>query len=110
MLSRAHQAAGSGFTVRWMNEEGETGLPYDLTVDHKGRIVSYIEVKSTTSDEKPFFEVTLAELDQARVTRSAYEIYRVFNAGSENTRIASLRDPVEHLSIGGGFSLLVAMR
>ena len=66
---------------------------------------SYIEVKTTVSHEKSYFEVTLAELDWARRHLSAYTITRVFGAGSGTVHIASLQDPAEYL--GNGLTLLV---
>ena len=108
MLTRAHAAAETGFSVRWMNAEGERGLPHDIEIASGDTIDSYIEVKTTRSEEKPVFEVSLAELDHARISRSAFVIYRVSGARSEGARVASLRNPAQHL--GAGLSLLMAQR
>ena len=48
-LTRAHEAAGTGLTIRWMNAAGEEGLPYDIRVDNGEVVDLYVEVKSTVS-------------------------------------------------------------
>ena len=106
-LAQAHELAETGMEVTWVNEFGEKGLPYDVVVAKDGRVDSYVEVKTTKSDDKQLFEVTPAELDMARQMGSAYTICRIFGAGSLfGVRMASLRNPAEHL--GGGLKLYMA--
>ena len=105
-LQHAHAIAQSEMAVTWVNQDEEAGLPYDLVVTAPGgQVDCYIEVKTTVAQEKPIFDVSLAELDCARRAGSAYALTRVFGAGSESVRIASLRNPAEHL--GSGLKLLM---
>ena len=100
-LSEKHALAETGMEVTWVNEYGEKGLPYDVVVAKDGKVDSYVEVKTTKSDDKQLFEVSPAELDMARNMGSAYMVCRVFGAGSvSGVRMASLRNPAEHLGVG----------
>ncbi|KAG0447816.1 hypothetical protein HPP92_028133 [Vanilla planifolia] len=46
--------------VSWVNEEIETGLPYDLLVGEKENL-EYVEVKATSSANKDWFDITSRE-------------------------------------------------
>ena len=107
-LTRA--AAGTPFTIAWLNEKDEIGLPYDIEIrrscmDAPDLLECYVEVKTTTSQEKRLFEVSPGEIDMARREQNRYAIYRVFGAGSEQVSISSLQNPAAHLGAGGGLTL-----
>ena len=87
--------------VEWLNADNETGLPYDLAVSEPGTERVLIEVKTSSSLSKSFFEVSLAELDCARQKGANYIIYRVTGAGSEHVRLACLPNPIGCLTVGG---------
>ena len=87
--------------VEWINADTETGLPYDLTISSVGAERVFVEVKTSSARSKPFFEVSLAELDCARQNGGNYVIYRVTGAGSEHVRLACLPNPVGCLTVGG---------
>ena len=76
-------------SVTWINEDQETGDPYDIVVTTGSlqypREVStiYIEVKSTVSDTKNFFEMSLQQIHFACDKNDAFHLYRVFNAGQQ---------------------------
>ncbi|XP_067652769.1 uncharacterized protein [Haliotis asinina] len=79
--------------VRWVNETGESGLPYDFEItclddeSSESRTV-YIEVKSTLKDEKKHFDISSREVNFAHAQKEQYQIYRVFNAGnSQNVKL-----------------------
>lgn len=107
-LAHAHDVAGTAMVVNHVNLFGEQGRPYDITVSKDGCVDLYVEVKTTVLHDKPYFDVTLAELDMARMKGSAYAFYRVLGAGSDNVRLAFLRNPAEH--IGAGLGLLLAAK
>ncbi|CAN6195712.1 unnamed protein product [Urochloa humidicola] len=54
---------GAG-SVKWMNEENESGLPYDITI-RKGDVTEYVEVKATFIPNKNWFHITHRELQFA---------------------------------------------
>ncbi|GMF24716.1 unnamed protein product [Phytophthora fragariaefolia] len=94
-LKQQHAESESSLTVEWVNEKEESGLPYDLTVSSAGKVVEYIEVKSTRTMEKGVFEISMNELDQAAIHGSTYSIYRVFNAGNPALcRVIRMKNPV----------------
>ncbi|KAG6611350.1 Phosphoserine aminotransferase [Phytophthora cinnamomi] len=94
-LKQQHAESKSDQTVEWVNEMEESGLPYDLTVSSAGKVVEYIEVKSTRTMEKGVFEISMNELDQAAIHGSTYSIYRVFNAGNPALcRVIRMKNPV----------------
>jgi hypothetical protein len=47
--------------VRWVNEKTETGLPYDIVVTHSEGFTEYVEVKTTVSSRKDWFDITPRE-------------------------------------------------
>jgi hypothetical protein len=92
--------------VTWVNEEEERGLPYDIIVTELGGAIgsrndSYVEVKATSSADKPLFEMSVAELEFARAHGAAYSLYRVFNANSEHVRVLKLHNVARSLTNGG---------
>ncbi|KAG2848601.1 hypothetical protein PC118_g4237 [Phytophthora cactorum] len=94
-LKQQHAESESNMTVEWVNEQEESGLPYDLTLSSAGKVVEYIEVKSTRTMEKGVFEISMNELDQAAIHGSTYSIYRVFNAGNPALcRVIRMKNPV----------------
>ncbi|KAF4137712.1 hypothetical protein GN958_ATG13113 [Phytophthora infestans] len=94
-LTQQHAERESNMTVEWVNQQQESGLPYDLTLSSAGKVVEYIEVKSTRTMEKGVFEISMNELDQAAIHGSTYSIYRVFNAGNPALcRVIRMKNPV----------------
>uniref|UniRef100_A0A7S2FZY2 Protein NO VEIN C-terminal domain-containing protein n=1 Tax=Octactis speculum TaxID=3111310 RepID=A0A7S2FZY2_9STRA len=104
---------GTDWDVVWANEEVEQGLPYDVILSRSrpgrdgGRLgekeILYCEVKSTMQAHKRAFEISLPELEWARVQGSAYLIVRIFLAptdqqlpdqsGEPTPRIVIVREP-----------------
>ena len=78
-------------SVQWMNEQQETGLPYDIRLgeDH------FVEVKFTVHEEltnRPF-PLSQKELNCANVSR--YDVYRVF--GTDPPRVLCLENLQEKI-------------
>jgi hypothetical protein len=91
--------------VEWMNQDAETGLPYDICIHHASGGREYIEVKSTSTVDKMTFEMSVQELDYASQQGSMYSIYRVFQVRPDvgdmrsfiqgaPCRIVKLRNPI----------------
>ncbi|XP_060075304.1 uncharacterized protein LOC132554994 [Ylistrum balloti] len=82
--------------VIWMNEQQETGLPYDFEMHvatETGISVIYIEVKSTVSDKKEVFEISAPQVKFAQEQKENFCIYRVFNAGdTDNVRLVRIHN------------------
>ena len=70
-------------SVTWINGDMETGKPYDIEVQIEPQALIYIEVKTTKSSKKEFMEFSWNELQFAHKEKDKYQLYRVYNAGSE---------------------------
>ena len=92
--------------IVWINEKGNTTAPYDIEIrrngvrggDDRRPVLTYVEVKTTSSDQKDIFELSVQQLQFARAHQDAFHLYRVFNAGKpKNVRIRRLQNLAEHL-------------
>lgn len=92
-------------------------MPYDIAVEGDRGERIFIEVKTTrmpgdierpSAHHRDFFELSLAELDFARVQGERYLLYRVFVGANGGTTVRRLRDPVSSLRPGGLGLLMVA--
>ncbi|XP_060585230.1 uncharacterized protein LOC132741150 [Ruditapes philippinarum] len=69
----------------WKNSEEETGCPFDFEIQlsgNSGILSNYIEVKSTVSEDKEVFEISMQQIQFAEHEKEKFHIYRVFNAGN----------------------------
>ncbi|XP_070575816.1 uncharacterized protein [Ptychodera flava] len=92
--------------VIWVNEQEESGQPYDIEIkvrstedgiEENGEVEIkeysiYIEVKSTRTKGKQYFEISSQELAFAEKMQSQFHLYRVYNAGSAD-RVKLCRVP-----------------
>ena len=95
--------------IVWMNEKGNTTHPYDLEirqrpageqdeVHSKMTVITYVEVKTTSSNQKEIFEISVPELQFALEKQKAFHLYRVFNAGNPSClRIRRLQNLASQL-------------
>ncbi|CAN6343249.1 unnamed protein product [Urochloa humidicola] len=79
--------------VKWVNEEVESGLPYDITVKREDGNTEYIEVKTTESDTKNWFIISPGEWDFAREKGDLYSIARVFLPNMRKPKVLVLTNP-----------------
>ena len=68
--------------IVWINEKGNTIVPYDLEIRRRvpgseKPVITYIEVKTTSSDQKDVFEISVQELQFAMAKQQAFHLYRV---------------------------------
>ena len=110
LLQRLPEHAGR--RVVWLNEAAERGQPYDIEVVSPpagGRPANrvYVEVKATSSARR-FFDVSVSELEWARVHGERYHIYHVCRdaaatdeEGRAALRVSRIVDPVAALTFGG---------
>ena len=94
--------------IIWLNEEANTTAPYDFEIRRRitgvnqeaesKTVITYIEVKTTSSDQKEFFEISVPELRFALERKEALHLYRVFNAGKPGClRIRRLKNLASQL-------------
>uniref|UniRef100_A0A0E0GV55 Uncharacterized protein n=1 Tax=Oryza nivara TaxID=4536 RepID=A0A0E0GV55_ORYNI len=83
--------------VRWVNQENETGLPYDIVVTHKSGFTEYVEVKATTNSYKNWFYITLREWQFALEKGNAFTIARVVlkdsKKANDKSNVLILKNP-----------------
>lgn len=100
--------SGENVDIIWLNEEANTTAPYDFEIRRhitgvnqeaeSKTVITYIEVKTTSSDQKEFFEISVPELRFALEKKEALHLYRVFNAGKPGClRIRRLKNLASHL-------------
>lgn len=102
--------------VTWLNEEKESGLPYDILVERRlspseagselqGQTVTqYVEVKTTRFESKRSIDFTYNEWRFAQQMGPAFVVYRVFNCDgmtpSGTLSFAFIQDPYEQWRSG----------
>ena len=93
---------GTAVEIIWVNERGNTTAPYDIEIrqnlngvendENCPTVITFVEVKTTSSDQKEVFELSVPELSFAMAKRKALHLYRVFNAGKPSVRICRLKN------------------
>uniref|UniRef100_A0A8W8JQP2 Protein NO VEIN C-terminal domain-containing protein n=1 Tax=Magallana gigas TaxID=29159 RepID=A0A8W8JQP2_MAGGI len=93
-LLQQKEADPSIMEVKWCNRENEKGAPYDMEISRKtdsGIVQTFIEVKTTKTDDKDMFEISSQQIQFAQEHRENFHIYRVFNAGDlERVRLVRI--------------------
>ncbi|KAI4342574.1 hypothetical protein MLD38_027187 [Melastoma candidum] len=110
-LAFRHLAEKWGLSLKWVNEDGETGLPYDIIAwDDKlvGDVSRYVEVKTTKSAGKDWFSLSVNEWQFAIALGERYYIAHVLLEGEGAKRIVEFRNPTE-LCRMGKLSLAIVM-
>ena len=87
-LCKEH-AAGN---VQWVNHPTESGKPYDITLEVDGE-THFVEVKSSKTRDKTFFEVSHNEWLMAWREGMRYHIYRVYGTGAQDVSVVEVQDP-----------------
>ncbi|XP_077234844.1 histidine kinase-, DNA gyrase B-, and HSP90-like ATPase family protein [Tasmannia lanceolata] len=81
--------------VKWINEEIETGLPYDVVIGEKEGSKEYIEVKATKSMNKDWFLITTREWQFATERGDSFSIAHVVLADPKNAKISVFKNPLK---------------
>ncbi|XP_058085497.1 protein NO VEIN isoform X2 [Magnolia sinica] len=81
-------------SVRWVNEETETGLPYDMVIGEEEESKEYIEVKATRSLNKDWFMISTREWQMASERGDSFSIAHVVLADPKNAKITVFKNPV----------------
>ena len=86
--------------VWWINEEQESGGPYDITVLTEDKKTCFVEVKATSSHTKELIPISWKELKFAEENKDRYFLYRLYNAGKslKEVQLKYLQNLVSHLN------------
>jgi len=81
--------------VVWVNEHEETGFQYDLRIESasSGEVEAFVEVKTTQSKEKHYFEMSYREWTFAQKEGNRFVVFRVSNAGKRDVELCSITNP-----------------
>lgn len=83
--------------IIWINKNKKQqgiGRDIDIIEIENDKIKNiYIEVKSTISNSKDYFDLTEREWQKAEKEEDNYIIYRVYNAGNNNAKIEHIKNP-----------------
>lgn len=86
--------------VKWVNEAGEIGLPYDIEVCDEENRKEYIEVKTTDSASKDWFEISVREWQFAVEEGEGYSVARVVLSGDKPGRVTVFKNPARLCRLG----------
>ena len=78
--------------VDWLNKIEEKGKGYDIEV-HENSDVTYIEVKSTKTDAKEWFDISSTQWEFIQEMGDKFHIYRVYNAGTKKATLMDIPNP-----------------
>jgi len=117
--------------LQWINQEKETGMPFDIIVtvaedkeeneevmEVEGELAAgsqenlstrkiYIEVKSTAAKEKAMFEISPNEIKFSEQKRSNYHVFIVRSAGMRCSRLFQLENLSLYLRHNSGKLMLI---
>jgi hypothetical protein len=86
--------------LKWVNQEGESHLPYDFIVTLQSKEKEYWEIKSTPSSNKISFPISEQELQLAIHEREKYYLIRIQNAGRANPNLKIYCNPAAFIETG----------
>ncbi|KAL8227348.1 hypothetical protein R6Q57_017180 [Mikania cordata] len=86
--------------VKWVNGASETGLPYDIEVCDDENRKEYIEVKTTDSETKDWFEISVGEWAFAVKKGESFSIARVVLLGDKKARVTVFKNPAKLCRVG----------
>jgi hypothetical protein len=78
--------------MTWLNQDSDIGIGHDIKIVENG-VDKYFEVKSTTTNNEEWLDVSSKQWACAKKYGSHYHILRVYNAGSKNMSIKVISDP-----------------
>ncbi|XP_076889132.1 protein NO VEIN-like [Bidens hawaiensis] len=86
--------------VKWVNEASESGLPYDIEVCDDENRKEYIEVKTTDSETKDWFEISVNEWQFAVKKGEYFSIARVVLLSDKQARVTVFKNPARLCQLG----------
>lgn len=91
--------AVENFTIEYLNANGDVQKGFDIIVKKGDEIVEYIEVKSSESEDKEYFEISGTQWEFCKTLELKYKqgdkyyVYRVLGAGKSTARIIVYQNP-----------------
>ncbi|KAH9620786.1 hypothetical protein KSS87_018166 [Heliosperma pusillum] len=82
-------------TVNWVNQDKETGSPYDIVIGDGKDSLEYIEVKSSRYARKDWFEISTREWQFAGEMGDSFSIAHVILSGQNLAKIVVFKNPVK---------------
>lgn len=86
--------------VKWVNQESETGLPYDIVIGEKTTSREFVEVKTTKSARKDWFIISTREWQFSVEKGDSFSIAHVVLSGNNTARITVFKNPVKLCQMG----------
>lgn len=86
--------------VQWLNKIEDRGEGYDIKVI-EDNVEEYIEVKSTKTDTKDWFEVSGKQWELMGRMKDKFHIYRVYSAGTKEAKLIDIPNPYKKWQEGG---------
>jgi hypothetical protein len=86
--------------VVWLNKYYDRGIGHDIELI-ENETKSYIEVKSTKTEEKEWFDVSKDQWKLMQNNGDKFWIYRVYGAGTKDPRVVEICNPAKLWQEGG---------
>ncbi|KAK1285568.1 hypothetical protein QJS10_CPB20g01144 [Acorus calamus] len=81
--------------VKWVNQEKETGLPYDLIIGEGEECREYVEVKASKCASKDWFPISMPEWQFATEMGESFTIAYVVVVGQRKATITEFKNPLK---------------
>ncbi len=78
--------------LHWLNKNRDEGEGYDIKVIENDN-EEYIEVKSTTTDDKGWFDMSNKQWEFVLEKEDNFHIYRIYNAGTKEAKLVDIPNP-----------------
>jgi len=96
----------TGVLCEWVNDEAESGLPYDIKLNDGPREI-FIEVKTTVTVDRHVFPISGRELQFSHEKQGSYWIVRVYGGGAHGVAMRKIEGPWALITQGDLGLLLV---
>lgn len=99
-ILKKNYPTNSGYTLKWLNRDGNVGKGYDFAILKNNEEILYIEVKSKKDENPKLISITGTQWEWARKLYDQndgdkYKIYVVTNAGTENAKYRIITNPIK---------------
>lgn len=85
----------SDAVVKWVNKDAESGFPFDITIEEGEDNVQFVEVKSTRSIKKDWFDISVKEWQFALKKGESFSIAHVLLLPNNVARVTVFKNPVK---------------